>query len=210
MESPIIRSLRVIKETVRDTDTVITGKSERTPLRSNRGQTSDVTLKDVSIKSDKDAALKVEGDGNVRLELDGKNELKSGANHAGVEKNNSDSKGTLTIKDDTGEKGSLTATGGAQGAGIGGAKTTAAVTLRLLAVLSQRPADATTTKQETAVRLALVAVLTAAELTSKSPAAMSRPTAAGSRTAPVDVRVQASAEVMAKAAPISLSAVKIL
>jgi len=81
-----------------------------------------VTLKDVSIKSDKDAALKVEGDGNVRLELDGKNELKSGANHAGVEKNNSDSKGTLTIKDDTGEKGSLTATGGAQGAGIGGAK----------------------------------------------------------------------------------------
>ena len=89
-------------------------------------------------------------------------------------------------------------------------KTTAAVTLRLLAVLSQRPADATTTKQETAVRLALVAVLTAAELTSKSPAAMSQPTAAGSRTAPVDVRVQASAEVMAKAAPISLSAVKIL
>lgn len=81
-----------------------------------------MTHKDVSIKSDKDAALKVEGDGNVRLELDGKNELKSGANHAGVEKNNSDSKGTLTIKDDTGEKGSLTATGGAQGAGIGGAK----------------------------------------------------------------------------------------
>ena len=81
-----------------------------------------MTLKDVSIKADKDAALKVEGDGNVRLELDGKNELKSGANHAGVEKNNSDSKGTLTIKDDTGEKGSLTATGGAQGAGIGGAK----------------------------------------------------------------------------------------
>ena len=95
------------KETVRDTDTVITGKSEKNT---------------VTIKSDKDAALKVEGDGNVRLELDGKNELKSGANHAGVEKNNSDSKGTLTIKDDTGEKGSLTATGGAQGAGIGGAK----------------------------------------------------------------------------------------
>ena len=106
------------KETVRDT-----GKSEKNTVTiKSGGQTSDVTLKDVSIKSDKDAALKVEGDGNVRLELDGKNELKSGANHAGVEKNNSDSKGTLTIKDDTGEKGSLTATGGAQGAGIGGAK----------------------------------------------------------------------------------------
>ena len=113
------------KKTVRDTDTVITGKSEKNTVTiksGGGGQTSDVTLKDVSIKSDKDAALKVEGDGNVRLELDGKNELKSGANHAGVEKNNSDSKGTLTIKDDTGEKGSLTATGGAQGAGIGGAK----------------------------------------------------------------------------------------
>lgn len=79
-----------------------------------------MTLKDVSIKSDKDAALKVEGDGNVRLELDGNNELKGGANHAGVEKNDSDSKGTLTIKDDNGTSGSLTATGGAQGAGIGG------------------------------------------------------------------------------------------
>ena len=113
------------KETVRDTDTVITGKSEKNTVTiksGGGGETSDGTLKGVSIKSEKDAALKVEGDGNVRLELDGKNELKSGANHAGVEKNNSDSKGTLTIKDDTGEKGSLTATGGAQGAGIGGAK----------------------------------------------------------------------------------------
>lgn len=95
------------KETVRDTDTVITGKSEKNTVTiksGGGGQTSDVTLKDVSIKSDKDAALKVEGDGNVRLELDGKNELKSGANHAGVEKNNSDSKGTLTIKDDMAKK----------------------------------------------------------------------------------------------------------
>ena len=53
------------KETVRDTDTVITGKSEsNTVTIKSGGQTSDVTLKDVSIKSDKDAALKVEGDGN--------------------------------------------------------------------------------------------------------------------------------------------------
>ena len=94
-----------------------------------------MTLKDVSIKSDKDAALKVEGDGNVRLELDGKNELKSGANHAGVEKNNSDSKGTLTIKDDTGEKGSLTATGGAQGAGIGGAKNNSGSNIEILSLI---------------------------------------------------------------------------
>lgn len=99
-----------------------------------------MTLKDVSIKSDKDAALKVEGDGNVRLELDGKNELKSGANHAGVEKNNSDSKGTLTIKDDTGEKGSRRRLAAHKVQVLEEQKTTAAVTLRLLAVLSQRPA----------------------------------------------------------------------
>ena len=125
MESPIIRSLRVIRKGG-DTHPLPPQKTKKNPVGNKwgggGGQTSDVTLKDVSIKSDKDAALKVEGDGNVRLELDGKNELKSGANYAGVEKNNSDSKGTLTIKDDTGEKGSLTATGGAQGAGIGGAK----------------------------------------------------------------------------------------
>ena len=63
------------------------------------------------------AALSVQGEGNVEIELDGKNELKSGYNRAGLEKNTST--GTLTLKDDNQEAGSLTATGGDWGAGIG-------------------------------------------------------------------------------------------
>ena len=65
------------------------------------------------------AALSVQGNGNVEIELDGKNELKSGAHRAGLEKNTSTSTGTLTLKDDNNEAGSLTATGGDWGAGIG-------------------------------------------------------------------------------------------
>ena len=71
------------------------------------------------------AALSVQGKGNVEIELDGKNELKSGAYRAGLEKNTSE--GTLTLKDDKKDDnkkaGSLTATGGYNGAGIGGGTT---------------------------------------------------------------------------------------
>ena len=63
------------------------------------------------------AALSVQGKGNVEIELDGDNELKSGADRAGLEKNTSE--GTLTLKDDN-KDGSLKATGGDSGAGIGG------------------------------------------------------------------------------------------
>ena len=91
-----------------------------------------LTLKDVKIDvsgtgnntgipetSDKGkAALSVQGDGNVEIELDGDNELKSGFSRAGLEKNTS--AGTLTLKDDNQKAGSLTATGGYYGAGIGG------------------------------------------------------------------------------------------
>ena len=63
------------------------------------------------------AALSVQGKGNVEIELDGNNELKSGASRAGLEKT---STGTLTLKDDNNEAGSLTATGGFNSAGIGG------------------------------------------------------------------------------------------
>ena len=72
------------------------------------------------------AALSVQGSGDVEIELDGENELKSGFNRAGLEKNTSDSTGTLTLKDDkkddNKEAGSLKATGGKYGAGIGGSK----------------------------------------------------------------------------------------
>ena len=64
------------------------------------------------------AALSVQGSGDVEIELDGDNELKSGVYKAGLEKT---STGTLTLKDDNKEAGSLKATGGVNGgAGIGG------------------------------------------------------------------------------------------
>ena len=84
-----------------------------------------LTLKDVKIDvsdtgdfaTSGKAALSVQGSGDVEIELDGDNELKSGADRAGLEKNTSE--GTLTLKDDN-KDGSLKATGGDSGAGIGG------------------------------------------------------------------------------------------
>ena len=87
-----------------------------------------LTLKDVKIDVSNTgrenhagkAALSVQGEGNVEIELDGKNELKSGYYRAGLEKNNSTSAGTLTLKDNKeAGSGSLNAEGGALSAGIG-------------------------------------------------------------------------------------------
>lgn len=73
---------------------------------------------------DHKAALTVKGNGDTEIELDGNNILKGGYGHAGLEKNDSDGTGTLTIKDDKkaadGSKGSLFAKGKEKGAGIGG------------------------------------------------------------------------------------------
>lgn len=66
------------------------------------------------------AALTVKGKGDTEIELDGNNILKGGSYHAGLEKNDSDGTGTLTIKDEDGSKGSLLAVGNSDSAGIGG------------------------------------------------------------------------------------------
>ena len=70
------------------------------------------------------AALTVKGKGDTEIELDGNNILKGGYYHAGLEKNDSDGTGTLTIKDDNkaadGSQASLLAKGKEKGAGIGG------------------------------------------------------------------------------------------
>lgn len=122
---------------VKDTDTVITGKSEEhTVTIDTSGGKVDVTFDDLKIdvsgKTEGDgsgdgstresnAAVTVQGGGDVTIELDGDNKLKSGGKNAGLEKNKQESKGTLTIKDDKGKDGSLTAEGGeGGGAGIGG------------------------------------------------------------------------------------------
>ena len=88
----------------------------------------EVTLKDVNIDASRgsEAAVSVTGKGDTNIELDGDNELQGGNRHAGLEHNQTvDSKGNvtsgkLTIQDDNDNAGSLTATGGYFGAGIGG------------------------------------------------------------------------------------------
>ena len=134
---------------VEDTDTVITGKSEENTVTIDTSEGNvDVTFDDLKIdvsgKKEGDgsgdspvdagkAAVTVQGDHDATIELDGKNELKSGSYNAGLEKNGHESEGTLTIKDDKGKDGSLTAEGGdGGGAGIGGGKesTGSSITIR--------------------------------------------------------------------------------
>ena len=119
-----------------DTNTVITGESDKNTVtidtsKGNVDVAFDDLKIDVSGKTEEDgsgdgpideskAAVTVQGDHDATIELDGDNELKSGGYNAGLEKNEHESKGTLTIKDDNDTKGSLTAEGGFGGAGIGG------------------------------------------------------------------------------------------
>ena len=131
--------------TKEDTDTVITGESDKSTVTidTSKGDV-DVTFDDLKInvsgKAEGDVSDKTEVDGNddgpvresnvavtvkgghdATIELDGDNELKSGGKNAGLEKNGNESSGKLTIKDDKGKDGSLTAEGGdGGGAGIGG------------------------------------------------------------------------------------------
>ena len=131
-----------------DTNTVITGESDKNTVTidTSKGDV-DVTFDDLKIdvsgKTEVDgsgdspvqeskAAVTVQGDHDATIELDGDNELKSGGYNAGLEKNEHESKGTLTIKDDNGKDGSLTAEGGFGGAGIGGGieSTGSSITIR--------------------------------------------------------------------------------
>lgn len=59
-----------------------------------------ITLDNATIKSDSDAAMNISGKGDVNIELNGSNVLTSGKIHAGLEKNDEDSDGRLTIRDD--------------------------------------------------------------------------------------------------------------
>ena len=104
-------------------ETVITGESDKNTVTIDTSEGNvDVTFDDLKIDvSDKGkAAVTVQGDHDAAIELDGANELKSGSCNAGLEKNGNESSGKLTIKDDNDTKGSLTAEGGEDGAGIGG------------------------------------------------------------------------------------------
>ncbi len=105
---------------VPDSAPVITGTSKENTLTINAesGQTASVTLSGVNIdvRDKGKAAVSTTGEGNVSIELNGGSTLRSGYEHAGLEKNNG---GSLTIADED-KNGKLTAWGGQQGAGIGG------------------------------------------------------------------------------------------
>lgn len=112
-DAPVIKQ----KDSSNSTDNVIKVIAEK-------DATANVTLDGVNIDTSKtgiigrdQAALRTEGDGDVNIELDGNNSVKSAADAAGLQKNNS---GNLTIKDDNTTAGNLEATGGRGGAGIGG------------------------------------------------------------------------------------------
>ena len=114
--------------TKNDTDTIITNREEGASSHTvtidakDKDDKVEVTLKDVNIDTSKQskAAVGVTGSGDTTIELDGDNELKSGAGHAGLEHNKTDTSGELTIQDKD-NNGSLEAAGGFKGAGIGSA-----------------------------------------------------------------------------------------
>ena len=116
----------------KDDDVKVTGSNGVTgntvDIINNTDNDLKVTLSDVTITDPKgDAApVSVSGTGDTAIELDGSNTLESSGWHAGLERNeekNSDGNvvsGKLTIQDED-KNGSLDATGGFGGAGIGGA-----------------------------------------------------------------------------------------
>ena len=105
---------------VSDNAPVIKGSSKENTVTINaeKDQTANVTLSgaNIDVSGKGKAAVSTNGEGNVSIELDGDSTLKSGYDHAGLEKNNG---GSLTIADEN-KNGKLTAKGGDYGAGIGG------------------------------------------------------------------------------------------
>ena len=113
-----------------ETPVTLTTKGEETDntaaIYTDRGVSTTVTLDNVNIDASKTQDPAIYTGGNVTLELDGDNTLTGGEGHAALEKhsNRTDKNYALTLQDETtgdGKTGSLTATGGDGGAGIGGA-----------------------------------------------------------------------------------------
>ena len=102
-------------ETEATDETETTDKTKPTSntvtITAEDGNTANVTLKDVHIetKSDSDSApIEIKGDGNTNLELNGDNTVLSGSGkHAGIEKADVNGTGTLTIKDDKNDDGTV-------------------------------------------------------------------------------------------------------
>ena len=97
----------------KDTGETETAHNTVTITAEEKGDTANVTLKDVHIEVDttkaKSGAIEIKGDGDTNLELNGDNTVlvKNGweEEHAAIEKADAYGKGTLTIKDDVNDKG---------------------------------------------------------------------------------------------------------
>lgn len=103
-----------------------TQTSNTITVETAKDQTTNVTLENVHIdqsaqgRSDS-SPIVIKGAGDTNLELNGDNTaVACDYAKAGIQKSDSDGNGTLTIKDDDGVDGSLLASGGYGGAGIGG------------------------------------------------------------------------------------------
>lgn len=104
---------------------VTVGSCTKIVISADSGCTAKVTLKDLTDTmgynfSAYSAPISTSGEGDVEIELDGVNTLAGGSGFAGLEKNDDKHSGTLTICDNNGTAGTLNATGGRDGAGIGG------------------------------------------------------------------------------------------
>ncbi|RKM63389.1 hypothetical protein D6856_04500 [Butyrivibrio sp. XB500-5] len=107
-----------------DNDPVITSNNQEVSgvtltIEASSGQEAEVTIQDLNINDSSNGhtpAILTTGEGNVKINLDGVNVVKSGDFCAGLQKEN---EGDLIITDNN-ATGSLDATGGDFGAGIGG------------------------------------------------------------------------------------------
>ncbi|RKM58141.1 hypothetical protein D6853_00975 [Butyrivibrio sp. X503] len=109
-----------------DSDPVITSNNQEVSgvtltIEASSGQEAEVTIQNLNINDSANnftPAIRTTGEGNVKINLDGVNVVKSGDNCAGLQKEN---EGDLIITDNN-ATGSLDATGGSRGAGIGGGR----------------------------------------------------------------------------------------
>ena len=98
----------------KDTGETETTHNTVTITAEEKGDTANVTLKDVDIEVDtakaKSGAIEIKGDGNTNLELNGNNTVLTENDweeeHAAIEKADKYGTGTLTIKDDVNDDGS--------------------------------------------------------------------------------------------------------
>ena len=91
----------------KDTGETETTSNTVTITAENKGDTANVTLKDVHIETESSwnnsgsAPIEIKGNGDTNLELNGDNTVLSGdRHHAAIEKADKNGTGTLTIKDD--------------------------------------------------------------------------------------------------------------